>query len=388
MKNSFFLLASIILFVSCGTPAPKQSQSTEQDSLRRADSMAQIEVLRAVEYNSLNQTARFIAGIRHDGDSLFALQNSTPAWQQYSLRADSAWTEFHAKNAKMEQWARTTIHPRSAQVKSVFYPFSGPDFLHLNIFFPNVQTLYMLGLEPLGSVPQVADITPAQVERYVDTYRESIGEITDISYYRTKSMYTDVNNFSVDGVTPVAMIFLARAGKYILSVDTLTLNEHGEPIVVRGQGKTRNRGVQIAYRTPEDTITRKLIYFTGNIEDNELARNETRKKFIQNIKCEGGFSKSASYLMHYASFATVRNAMLDGCRLIVSDDTGIAYKFYDPTKWNIELYGTYTRPVFDFPHIFEEDLKAAYQDSSLVRGDLDFRFGYNRKSNMRVMTKK
>ncbi|MEG1607555.1 MAG: hypothetical protein RR066_05915 [Mucinivorans sp.] len=388
MKSTLLILLAATT-MACGEVAPKKTAAQiVSDSISTADSLTRLATFQTIRSNSLNQTARFIAGIDCPADSLFALRKQSRAWQCYAKDADLDWAEFHAKNQNMEQWVQTNVVPRSCKIQSVIYPFSGPDFLHLNIFFPQAKSIYMLGLEPIGSVPKVNKIDTMDLEKYVDMYRQAIAEITEISYYRTKSMFEDVNNFSIDGVSPVVMIFLARSGKYLLSVDSMTLSDQGVPISARGMGHTRNRGVKITYRTESDTTMRELLFFTGDIEDPALERNTARRKFIESISCQGGFSKSASYLMHHKSFSTIRNTMLRNCQFIVQDDTGIAFKFFDPKQWDIELYGTYTKPINDFKYIFEKKLKEAYNDSSRVVKPLDFRFGYNRKSNMRIATKK
>lgn len=388
MKQLLLLALSLSIF-SCGNASTtNNSESTRvADSLKR-DSIAKVTAFEQVYYNRLNQTARFIAGINDDRDSMFVNQRSSEAWKSYNADANTDWQEFLTKNKKMDDWAKANVVERTRKIESVFYPFSGPDFLHLNIFYPNAKELYMLGLEPIGSVPQIDAIADKDIARYVDMYRRSIGEITDISYYRTKSMFKDVNNFSVDGVTPVLMIFLARNNKYLISVDSLTLSEDGQPIVVKDKGRQINRGVKITYRTKEDPNVRQIIFFNGDIEDPALDKNPARKKYIASIACDGGFAKSASYLMHHGSFGTVRNSMLNNCKMIIQDDTGVAYKYFDHNLWNIELYGTYDKPINDFPYISEKALKAAYEEGSMVKGPLDFRFGYNYQSNMRVATRK
>ena len=39
--------------------------------------------------------------------------------------------------------------------KVIFYPFSGPDYLTAHAFFPNADKYVMLGLEPVGKLPEL-----------------------------------------------------------------------------------------------------------------------------------------------------------------------------------------------------------------------------------------
>ena len=47
------------------------------------------------------------------------------------------------------------------------------------------------------------------------------------------------------------------------------------------------------------------------------------------------FIKSASYLMHYRSFTDIRNIILSKSLTIFQDDTGIPYKYFSDSDWNI-----------------------------------------------------
>ena len=71
--------------------------------------------------------------------------------------------------------------------------------------------------------------------------------------------------------------------------------------------------------------------------------------------------------------------------MILQDDSGIAYKFYDKAKWDITLYGTYEKPIPLFKDFYEADLFDAYKKSAKP---VDFRYGYNRKSNFLLAQKK
>ena len=71
--------------------------------------------------------------------------------------------------------------------------------------------------------------------------------------------------------------------------------------------------------------------------------------------------KSASYLMHNTYFSIVRNAVLSKSKAFFQDDSGIAYRYIDKTKWNVQLYGVYNGPIKMFANRFEKDLKVTIQ---------------------------
>jgi hypothetical protein len=63
----------------------------------------------------------------------------------------------------------------------------------------------------------------------------------------------------------------------------------------------------------------------------------------------------------------------------LQDDSGIAYRFFDKTKWNIQLYGTYEKPIPVFNYCYQGDIKAAYAKGSKP---FDFKYGYGNGRNM------
>jgi hypothetical protein len=95
--------------------------------------------------------------------------------------------------------------------------------------------------------------------------------------------------------------------------------------------------------------------------------------------------KSATYLMHKSYFSIIRNTVLNKSTVILQDDSGISYKFFDQSQWNITLFGTYTKPIPMFINHYEPDLFEAYKN---VSNPIDFRYGYNTKSDILLAIKK
>ena len=66
--------------------------------------------------------------------------------------------------------------------------------------------------------------------------------------------------------------------------------------------------------------------------------------------------------------------MLGGSAVILQDDSGIPYRFFNPADWRIQLYGAYDRPYGSFRWLEQPDLKKAY--ATLTPKPLGFRIGY------------
>lgn len=387
MKLKLSLILGSVVISSCGTPAPKNSTII-------ADTTAKVEKV-AVDHNRhyqnpLNQTARIIAGMSTPTDTLYQAVRESQHWKSYAKESASVWQAYDERSKNLYQWVDNEVLPNTATLKTVFYPFSGPDFLYGNLIFPNAETIYMLGLEDIGSVPDFSKITTEEIDEYIAFYKRSISEVLEGSFYHTNNMKNYLHNAKIDGVTPVLMLFLAQRGKQISAVNFIIIDKEGTMQTVENDAafkKTTARGVEIKYYNGADDIERKIYFFTGNVADGGLGENPAYDKFYRSLRPEGAFIKSATYLMHKSYFSVIRNVLLDNCKVIIQDDSGIAYKYYDPKSWNIQLYGTYRQPINLFSNLYEEDLFRAYKESTTVK-PINFRIGYSNPSNVRIATKK
>jgi hypothetical protein len=93
--------------------------------------------------------------------------------------------------------------------------------------------------------------------------------------------------------------------------------------------------------------------------------------------------------MHANNFKIIRNLIFDISSTILQDDSGIAYRYFEKSKWDIRLYGKYVKPKTEFSYISEPDLEKAYK--STVYRPLTYSIGYNWRagnSNMLYAIKK
>ena len=55
----------------------------------------------------------------------------------------------------MSKWSDSSFIDKSIDTSLVFYPFSGPDFLHSYYLYPNANEYILLALEDIGNIPKV-----------------------------------------------------------------------------------------------------------------------------------------------------------------------------------------------------------------------------------------
>jgi hypothetical protein len=262
----------------------------------------------------------------------------------------------------------------------LFYPFSGPDFLHAYFFFPNAPEYLFLAQEQLGEIPDLSKMKQKDLADYLDKFYYSIRDIYQRSYFITGRMNTDLHNARIKGVLPVIVFFMAQTGHYIYDVKYETLAPNGAFVPLKSvTGRfSASECVTISFSTKDSKQVKTLRYFRCDISDDGFATTPVFKAFLNKNDTINTYVKSASYLLHYGTFSTIRNIILANSMAVLQDDTGIPYKYFDQQKWTTNLYGVYVKPIADFPsqYLMQSDLKSVY-DSKVNLKPLPFSIGYH-----------
>jgi hypothetical protein len=83
---------------------------------------------RAADTVTADDTARFLAGMAPSPDSPLTPLTRDPAWQRHAKLFDSAFAQLEQRQlSKIRSWAETNL---AAPRPTMFYMFSGPDFLY------------------------------------------------------------------------------------------------------------------------------------------------------------------------------------------------------------------------------------------------------------------
>jgi hypothetical protein len=318
-----------------------------------------------------NDVARYFAGMPVSDDSPIAKYTRDAAWQQHAHSFDSAWKELEQRQlSKVRAWSEANLKDRQP---TLFYMFSGPDFLYADPFFPDATTYVMAGLEPTGPIPEVTDRT----RNGLADLRASLSSILNLSFFITREMRGQLNEGHVMGTIPVLYVFLERAGKTIREVSLVNVDKEGN-IQPREESRMAQAapGVKIVF-SGSDGVPQTLYYFRTDLSDSGL-KNSGFLKFAEKFAPGEGFVKSASYLMHGDEFSKVRQFILDHSRTIVEDDSGIPLQFFKPEEWQLYPFGNYAGPIGVFPKMGQPKLRELFQKNHPPR--LDFGVGYQHRS--------
>lgn len=359
------------------------------------DTVRMVEDERIHNKDSLSDfTARFIAGLPQTERNAFQSAESKNYWQIHKQNFESDWNDLKTKRIdSMMIWQKNIFSNIVNDSLVVFYPFSGPDFLHAYYLYPEAKTYILAALEPITDLPDILKLNDDNRKIFLQSVDNSLRDIYNKSYFITTHMQDDFKSDRARGVLPVFYVFLVRTGHEILSVKKVAVSPDGTltdslPLL---KDPAYASGVQFTFRQQNSPDVKEMYYFSMDVSDKGLLR---KKGFVPFIKKQGPvntFIKSASYLWHYSTFSVIRKTTLEISNTIFQDDTGIPYKYINNDSMNVQFFGEYTKPVKDFgDYVFQSDLDSAYKQNLNVQ-KLPFHLGYHwgdKRQSFMFVTKK
>ena len=318
---------------------------------------------------TFDDTARFLAGMQLSADSPLVPLTKDPAWQRHAKFFDGAFAQLEQRQlSKIRDWADVNL---AAPRPTMFYMFSGPDFLYADAFYAKASTYVLGALEPVGAVPDLTRLPRGSISAALYNVERSLGSILSFSFFITKQMKVDLHANQVNGTLPILYVFLARSGKTIRNVEMVALDAKGGMHAAGDNpGPSAAHGVRITF-AGSDGEARTLYYFSTDLS-NSGARNTGFLKFCETLGPGNSLLKSASYLLHSGNFTVVRDWLLANSATIIQDDSGIPLANYGSRQWRFFPFGRYLGPIGEFPGRYQE----RYAELFTRAQPIDFGVGY------------
>jgi len=331
----------------------------------------------------LTRTALVLAGMKEEAYKAGARIPGSDLWWNYGRELDRSWKRLErGQLAKLRKWADRELKPLWPQSQVIFYPFGGPDFLYASVFFPRADVYVLTGIEPVGDIVPTDGLPDARVDALVTAAALQFHDIGGLTFFRTNDLKQDQDNL---GTACLLLIFLARTGHEILDATPVILDKAGKPqdVALGPSGKSNAPpgvpGIRILFRRKGDATPRTLFYFAQDLSNAGVAQRPGYLEFVRSWPRPFTFLKATSYLLQYKTFSAIRQFVLDRSVAVLQDDSGIAVKNYDPSRWDLTFYGHYVGPIDMFAEFFQDELKAAYLTPAVK--PLDFGIGYRFKPN-------
>lgn len=301
---------------------------------------------------SLDDTARLLAGLPVNGPLSAFTQDQL--WQGHAAAMDKAWkTKEYFQLGPIATWMGSHAGEYYRTSGTMYYMFSGPDFLYAYTFFPNASTYILAGLEPVGQVPDLSRMNADTLAANLGALRNSMSTLLITHYFVTEEMKSELGRSSLTGTVPILYVFLARLGCSVL--DTTYIHSPAE-------------GVRITFSQGGRSQT--LYYFKTDLSGGGSS-------FLRWCAARGpGVSliKAASYLMHGEGFSGVRNFLLERSSFIIQDDSGIPLRAF-AKNWELEFYGRFIPHGEKFGKYDQQALAEIYHRNP-PPPELGFAFGY------------
>ena len=329
--------------------------------------------VRAADTVTPDDTAHFLAGLPPSADSPLTPLTKDPSWQHHTRFFDTAFGQLEQRQlSKIRAWSDANL---AAPRTTMFYMFSGPDFLYANAFYPKATTYVLSALEPVGSVPDLTKLPRDGVGAALYDIERSMSSILSFSFFITKHMKVDLKASELNGTLPILYVLLARSGKTIRDVSLITLDGEGA-VHPAGASAAANatRGVRIKFAGSDGA--QKTLYFFSTDLSNSSVKSSGFLKFCDTLAPGDSLIKSASYLLYAGNFSTVRDFLLNKSAAIIQDDSGIPLGNYNPSKWRFLPFGRYAGPISEFPGRYQEQYAALFTRAQPI----DFGIGYRWRS--------
>lgn len=330
-------------------------------------------------HNQFNAIASLLAGDK---------QNSTPHenlydtsyWEIYHEFIQTSWQKLEKQRLnKIKAWREKEIKISDTLSHTVFYPFSGPDFLTVSLFFPQADTFILLGLEPIGNLPDFSKMSAPKQQEYLMLFANALSDIFNKSYFITKKMLNDFQNNKLNGLLPVLCFFIKKLNYNIIDIQYLYKDKAQKIIEMKYASQTTQKPFGIKITSVKDSCTKTIYYFRYNVMDKFFNDSTAFYQYLSQYHHYITYIKSASYLLHNPFMTNMRKIILSNSVAILQDDTGIPYKYLnDSNLWTLRLYGEYDKPVKDFGKMgYQPDLARKMKQDSAFIPKLPFHLGYH-----------
>ena len=167
------------------------------------------------------------------------------SWQDYGPRQALRWrlsprilpgSRTHAiliplfaleENAHLSKIREFSEKYLTTKHDTVLYMFSGPDFLYATSFFPTASTYVLAGLEPVGKIPELTNLSPVVINGELRNLESSLGSLFNFSFFITQHMKSQLREGPIYGTLPILYVFLARTGKTVHELNFVNLDQQG-----------------------------------------------------------------------------------------------------------------------------------------------------------------
>jgi hypothetical protein len=296
-------------------------------------------------------------------------QRASQAWANYDKQAGqpmAAWSK-----REVAYWGRSTV----------FYPFSGPDFVTVAHIFPGAERYVLVAIQRARQPAQLENMSAVQLAAFEKKLGSAWEKFGKLGYFRTLDLDDDQRDrASGVGTSTILMAFAARLGYEVTAVTPLSFNtDKGEWEAASGEAKSGSVRLSLL----QDGCRVTLDYVSLDLSDSALKATGPQMAWLKRMAAQPVLLKAASHLLQEPGFTILRDALVTFAPMVVQDETGLDYK--DLSKIGpVRLYGRFSKTHPLFTTTTQPELAAAYRAEREPR-DLPFAFSYLKTADSRSL---
>ena len=302
----------------------------------------------------------------------------SPRWATFAKEVTANWALYSQKIADpMSRWALAEL---PVAPDTVFYPFSGPDFVTVHQLFPTAKRYVMMAMQNAERPLDLANIAPELLEPSLGVLTSAWQHFGDHGFYVTeyleRYLYSTRANI---GASTFIVSFLSLQGFEIERVVPIQVAADGT-LQELSPDTPRWRSVRIEASKQGKLIT--VDYLKIDLSNEGLQAAPQNLTLINTLTPNPVLFKAASHLPQNVGFSMIVNQILERSPLIVQDETGIKYTNL-LQSYRVALFGKFVAAHHAFSS-YHVDLAKAFAQRDDTK-PLDFRFGYFKDGSYALM---
>ena len=297
------------------------------------------------------------------------------AWDLHRAEMEKVWTRIDPRLQAMSHWSRDELSRLPGAEAPVFYPFGGPDLFAVFNLFPHASSFILVGLEAPGRLPMPEEAKGAGLAEDLARLRQPFESMAQSGYFVRTQIDEQLSGGHFDGILPILLIALVRAGQMPEAVQYVRLDQSGQLVGLEDPAASAG-AVRILFRPAAGPgKVRSVFYYAQDLSNDGVFPDSGFYHMVEKLGTVNSFIKSGEYLLHTDPFSNLRKLMLDRSQVVLQDDSGVPLRFFTSDRWTVDLYGHYEDVLAAYKPWFQQDLAAAYQRKDKIL-PLPFAAGY------------
>jgi len=291
-------------------------------------------------------------------------------------RAQAGWWRYQETiGAPLSAWVKSAIPTKVTG--TVFYPFSGPDFVTLTQIFPDADRYVMVAMQAAGKPAEPEKMATVRALSFQNKFLNEWLKFGRLGFFRTHDLNDDqVDDVSRIGVSTIIKTFAVYSGYDVLDVYPIAFDAKTNTFEKTSTDQWRS--VRLLLNKGGKPVT--IDYVSLDLSDGYLSQHAPIRDWLAREAANPVLLKAASHLLQETYFSLLREILIKHATLVVQDETGLNYD--DLTRIGpVDLYGRFLFPHELFNKNKQRSLAKAYVDSAASVRELPFAFSYNKSKD-------